>query len=112
MRSESSLGRVFRDPIHDIIFIPHSAEAILELRAYAYVTAKQWKTAASMLKQLAKIHEGDGPKLMEILQSMCLVLQQAGEFDKCRKLLSAASKRYPRDFRRHGLHHIQRNLPK
>ncbi|MBI5508616.1 MAG: hypothetical protein HY903_07675 [Deltaproteobacteria bacterium] len=83
-----------------------------EMTAYAYFGAQHYEEAAPLFAALIESYQNKPDKMMELVQSLAIGLEQLGRFDQARGVLEKAEQRYPREFRLHGLAPQLRRLPK
>jgi hypothetical protein len=83
-----------------------------ELVAYAYFSAKEWQKAAGLFEALVRQQQKVPDKLMQLAQALCIAAEQIGDFERCRVVLTKAEQDYPKEFRKAGLQHTLRRLPK
>ncbi len=84
-----------------------------ELVAYAYFGARRYDEATKYFKSLLEEYQKSNPqKAIETVSMLANLLEQSGEFDKAREVLTRARRKFPKLFRLHGLHHHLRRLPR
>ncbi len=84
-----------------------------EMVAYAYFGAQRYEEAGRYFEDLLKEYQRNNPqKAIETVSMLATLLEQAGEFDKARQVLTRARGKFPKLFRLHGLHHHLRRLPR
>jgi len=88
------------------------ARTSAEMTAFAYFSAKRWKKAAELFEAALGHLEGDPEKKVKLVSPYATALQQAGMFKECRTLLEQIKRAHPKEFRREGLHHTLRHLPR
>lgn len=81
-------------------------------KGYAYFSALRYERAAETFNSLLRSDALPDADYFDVLQMASLALEKAYRFEAQRELLLEAQKAQPKAFRRQGLHHALRRIPK
>jgi hypothetical protein len=79
---------------------------------YAYLGANHYREAAAHLRRVLAQFQQEPERAIDVVKGLVAALTQAGDFAAARKVLERARASFPRRFRRAGLHHQLRHLPR